>query len=109
VNLGIPSFVFDPARPQLLLYQPVDGRMVLTGVAYTYSHVSETPPDGFAGGSDVWHYHRNLCFTSGLVTVTASKAECPGVFQAQTSWLLHAWIWKQNPRGVFTEYNPRVQ
>jgi hypothetical protein len=108
VNLGIPTFLFDPARPQVLLYKPVGGQLKLAGVAYTYAHVNDTPPDGFAGGSDVWHYHQNLCFTGGVVTIAASKTDCPGVFQQQTSWLLHAWIWIANPRGVFTEYNPRV-
>ena len=107
-NLAIPTFIFDPARPQVLLYKPVGGKMVLAGVAYSSAHVTNTPPEGFAGGSDVWHFHKHLCFTGGLVTVTASKSECPGVFQEETSWLLHAWIWIHNPRGVFTEYNPRV-
>jgi hypothetical protein len=23
-------------------------------------------------------------------------------------WVLHAWIWKWNPSGVFADYNPRV-
>ena len=24
-------------------------------------------------------------------------------------WILHAWVWKHNPDGVFTDYNPRVR
>jgi hypothetical protein len=24
-------------------------------------------------------------------------------------WILHAWIWKDNPSGVFTDYNPKVR
>jgi hypothetical protein len=24
-------------------------------------------------------------------------------------WILHTWIWKDNPAGVFTDYNPRVR
>ena len=23
-------------------------------------------------------------------------------------WVLHAWIWKPNPAGIFTNYNPAV-
>ena len=23
-------------------------------------------------------------------------------------WVLHAWVWKANPSGVFAEYNPLV-
>jgi hypothetical protein len=68
---------------------------------------------GFAGGSDAWHYHSDLCFQrGGSVTIAVDDAACKAVgglvFQKQTAWLLHAWIWKQNPDGVFTEVNPRV-
>ena len=112
VNLKIPNTAFDPARPQILLYQPGPaGKMVLTGVAYQFAHTNNTPPVGFAGGSDVWHYHTNLCFLPGGSVTISNKRGCKlahGYFQAQTAWLLHAWIWKDNPDGVFTEYNPNV-
>ena len=114
VNLRIPNTTFDPARPQILLYEPAaSGGMRLVGVAYQFRHTNETPPAGFAGGSDVWHYHTDLCFQGGgSVTIAASAAQCRAVggvyFQKRTAWLLHAWIWKSNPAGVFTEVNPRV-
>jgi hypothetical protein len=113
-NLSIPNTTFDPARPQILLYQPdAKGGMRLVGVAYQYLHTNDTPPAGFAGGSDVWHYHTNLCFQrGGSVTIAGDEASCRAVgglvFQKQTAWLLHAWIWKANPDGVFTEVNPKV-
>ena len=113
-NLRIPANTFDPAKPQILLYQPdASGDLRLVGVAYQFVHTNDTPPVGFAGGSDVWHYHSNLCFVrGGSVTIAKDDASCKAVgglaFQAQTAWLLHAWIWKANPNGVFTEYNPRV-
>jgi len=113
-NLRIPSNTFDPAKPQILLYEPdAKGRMQLVGVAYQYVHTNDTPPAGFAGGSDVWHYHTDLCFQrGGSVTIAQTDAACKAVgglaFQKQTEWLLHAWIWKTNPTGVFTEVNPRV-
>jgi len=43
------------------------------------------PPEGFTGTGDVWD--RNTGF--GL-------------------WLLHAWVWKNNPDGVFNPTNPLV-
>jgi hypothetical protein len=113
-NLRIPSNTFDPAKPQVLLYQPDSkGNMRLVGVAYEFVHTNDTPPAGFAGGSDVWHYHTDLCFQrGGSVTIAKDDASCKAVgglaFQKQTSWLLHAWIWKANPDGVFTEVNPKV-
>jgi hypothetical protein len=27
---------------------------------------------------------------------------------AETDWMLHAWIWKDNPAGVFTPTNPEI-
>ncbi|HEV8420420.1 MAG TPA: hypothetical protein VGR13_03585 [Actinomycetota bacterium] len=112
-NLGIRQDVFDPTRPQLLLYTPRrSGGYRLAGVGYAFIHDSDIPPAGFAGGEDVWHFHTNLCFLlNGSVTVTPDGAACRsrgGVFQKETAWLLHAWIWKTNPRGVFTETNPTV-
>jgi hypothetical protein len=114
VNLRIPNTTFDPARPQILLYEPAaSGGMRLVGVAYQFRHTNDTPPAGFAGGADVWHYHTDLCFQAGgSVTIAASAAQCTAVggiyFQKRTAWLLHAWIWKKNPAGVFTEVNSRV-
>jgi hypothetical protein len=26
-----------------------------------------------------------------------------------TLWVLHAWVWKDNPTGVFQDFNPRVR
>jgi len=114
VNLRVSNTSFDPAHPQILLYEPgADGSLRLVGVAYQFKHTDEAPPVGFAGGSDVWHYHTNLCFQKGgSVTIASDDAACRAVggiyFQKQTAWLLHAWVWKANPQGVFTEVNPNV-
>jgi hypothetical protein len=111
-NLKLLNKGFDPVHPPILLYQPApSGAMRLVGVAYSVPS-SADPPAGFPGGDDVWHYHTNLCFlASGDVTISPSGAACAargGYFQARTAWLLHAWIWKANPNGVFTEENPLV-
>jgi len=63
VNLKLSDQVFDPAHPQVLLYEPDGtGGYTLVGVSYLSRHTTETPPAGFPGGGDVWHYHQNLCF-----------------------------------------------
>jgi hypothetical protein len=112
-SLSVPTSTFDPTRPKVLLYEPDgSGGYRLAGVAYAIDRVSEVPPEGFAGGSDVWHYHRNLCFIpNGTLTIAFSQGACArlgGLYQAETDWLLHAWIWEPNPRGVFVEINPAV-
>ena len=91
-----------------------DRALVLVGVAYTIAHTGpdDPQPAGFAGNADAWHYHQDLCFLpTGSVTITPSAQPCRargGYFQAKTAWLLHAWIWKTNPDGLFTESNPSV-
>ncbi|HXG95441.1 MAG TPA: hypothetical protein VNN73_24130 [Blastocatellia bacterium] len=47
--------------------------------------VRRAPRKGFTGSEDVWD--RNGDF--GL-------------------WTLHAWVWKENPNGIFAEFSPRV-
>jgi hypothetical protein len=48
--------------------------------------LTATAPEGFTGSSDEWDHNTDF----GL-------------------WLLHAWVWKNNPDGVFNPTNPRVQ
>lgn len=61
----------------------------------------------------MWHFHRDLCFKpDGTVTITVTDGPCQamgGVFLRETGWLLHAWLWKPNPRGLFEEWNPAVR
>jgi hypothetical protein len=112
-RIGLLDRPFDPAEPALLLYMP-DGAngMRLAGVAYDLPRTTDTPPDGFAGGSDVWHFHTSLCFLlNGTVTIAPDEGACSqlsGIFQAETGWLLHAWLFVENPDGVFVEQNPAV-
>jgi hypothetical protein len=114
VDLGISQTTFDPKRPQVLLYEPTGTgeSLRLVGIGYALQTGGDDPPEGFAGGSDVWHFHRNLCFLpNGSVTIAPSAADCQaksGIFQARTAWLLHVWLWTENPNGVFTEVNPQV-
>jgi hypothetical protein len=114
VDLGISQTTFDPRRPQVLLYEPAGTgeSLRLAGIGYALQTGGVDPPEGFAGGSDVWHFHRHLCFLpNGSVTIAPSAGDCQeksGIFQARTAWLLHVWLWTENPNGIFTEVNPQV-
>lgn len=80
--------IFDIRKPEILVYNKnEDGGFVLVAVEYAVPLASlpDGPPEGFTGNTDVWE--RNTDF--GL-------------------WLLHAWIWKNNPDGVFNPTNPLV-
>jgi hypothetical protein len=74
-------------EPELLLYEPENnGRLRLVAVEYiipyTFRARSATPPVLFGE-----QFVRN------------------DVFQL---WALHAWVWKENPSGIFASWNPRV-
>jgi hypothetical protein len=79
--------VFDPKHPELLVYnKTVDGSFKLVAIEYAIPlDKSANAPKGFAGSKDVWDHNTGF----GL-------------------WLLHAWVWKFNPDGVFNPTNPDV-
>ncbi len=88
-HYGNPSLidgVVEEQKPEVLLYEPTRrGELRLVAVEYIVPFTAWTnddPPElnGVA-------FHRNHTF--GL-------------------WVLHAWVWKRNPTGVFQDWNPRV-
>jgi hypothetical protein len=78
---------FEAERPEILVYrEDLGGRMNLVAVEYAIPlKLSSTAPEGFSGGADVW-------FTDER-------------FQL---WTLHAWVFKENPEGMFNPTNRRV-
>ena len=60
-----------------------------------------------------WHRHSNICVLADRSAHTnLSESQCTtqgGHFTAETQWMIHAWIWKDSPTGVFAPTNPTVQ
>lgn len=85
VNVGALDGTVDPLAPEALVYEVIDGKLKLVGVEYIV-------PAGFVDPGDPpelfgEHFHENTAL---------------GV------WVLHAWVWKENPDGVFADFNPDV-
>lgn len=78
---------FEIDKPEILVYapNPSSGRLQLVAVEYAIPNTFPEP-GGFTGSDDVWDNNS----TFGL-------------------WLLHAWVWKYNPNGVFSPMNPDVE
>lgn len=77
---------FDPERPELLVYAPVKGQEVLVAVEYAVPlDLSATAPEGFEGAGDAW-------FADPTFKL----------------WTLHAWVWRNNPDGIFNPTNKEV-
>jgi hypothetical protein len=78
--------VANPTEPEALVYEVDGDHMNLVAVEYIvpYSFVptTATPPRLF--GKSFLHN------------------------DALSLWVLHAWVWRHNPLGTFTNYNPNV-
>jgi len=119
-NPGSPASGFDVEHPDILLYEkdPASpGGYALVGVSYLF--VAEPDNDGqpknppFPKSLASWHRHSDLCVLADRSVKTQLNAEqCQaqgGKFTELTQWMVHAWIWKDSPAGVFSPKNPTVQ
>lgn len=85
-NPALIDGVVQGLKPEILMYEPrPGGDLQLVGVEYVVPFTAWTNPNppSLAGVP----FHPNTAF--GL-------------------WVLHAWIWKQNPSGTLTDWNPNV-
>lgn len=80
---GLLDASFDADHPELLVYTPDSAKLVAVEYAVPIS-LSPKAPEGFPGEADQW------------------------VQFGGTLWTLHAWVWKDNPDGVFNPTNSRV-
>jgi hypothetical protein len=110
---------FDIQKPPILLYvkNPAQSGYSLAGVGYFFD-----APEGLDGqplnppfpkSLALWHRHENICVKPHLDNphgLTESQCtEQGGHFIAKTQWLVHAWIWKDNPAGIFSPENPALR
>jgi hypothetical protein len=79
--------IFDMEKPELLVYSPgSNGGYILTAVEYAVPvELSADAPEGFTGAEDQWVINQDF----GL-------------------WVVHAWVWYDNPDGMFMPTNSRV-
>ena len=84
----------DPTQPELLLYEPqANGRLRLVAVEF---FVVKAVWDG-AG-------------MTGAPTLAGVPFEGPMIHDGLPEhWDLHAWVWRENPNGMFTSFNPKVR
>lgn len=111
---------FSITEPPILLYErdpAAPGGLTLVGVSYLL--VAPSDPDGqpanppFPKALASWHKHNNVCvLPDNSASVDLNASQCTsrgGRFSAETSWMVHAWIWKDSPDGVFSPTNPLVK
>jgi hypothetical protein len=119
VNVREAGSTFDIERPPILLYERDEtGREPLRLVGVSYLLAAPAGPDGqpiatpFPRALAAWHRHKDIClYTDRSVRLNMHAAGCQqqgGRFIAETDWMVHAWIWKDSPAGVFSPINPDV-
>lgn len=109
--------VFDPSKPEGLLFSTVDGERKLVGVWHLLipgigDVKKDAEPAGFAGDLDLWHAHIGLCIVqlSGA-SEGETRESCEdkgGNFIADLRWMMHVWVapeGTENPDGVFAYLN----
>lgn len=88
--------IFDPARPESLVYARAAGRPVLLGAVYEMPDFGRSGP-AIGGPLTPWHAHENICFSlvppalSGLVSPFGG---CPvgSVAIPITPEMIHVWV-----------------
>ncbi|HKS71141.1 MAG TPA: hypothetical protein VJQ45_12005 [Ktedonobacterales bacterium] len=90
----VASGQIDPLRPQALVYEPEKhGHLHLVAVEYIADQKTW----------DATHSMAPMLFGQMFMLTTA-----PNRFGIPAFYSLHAWIWKHNPSGMFSMWNPQV-
>ena len=83
----------DPERPELLVYEPKNGQLHLVAVEYLVLaaawHANNPTPPELLG--QLFHYYGS-----------------PNRYGLDPYYELHVWAWKDNPNGMFADWNPKV-
>lgn len=106
--------IFNPAEPEFLLYIQDEAReweLVGTGFVLPTNLVGETHPDAFVGPLDNWHTHYSLCLGGFGNSGSATREECldqGGSYLPSFGWMIHTYVWVDNPLGVFSMWNSNI-
>lgn len=107
---------FDPAQPEMLLYNGNEPTSELVGLSY--GMLGDEAPEGFTGPNDEWHVHPSLCIVGSMVVGPDSTPEemCEsiggrkGMGFDKPMWMGHLWQvpgW-ESPWGLFSGENPTL-
>jgi hypothetical protein len=82
-----------PDRPEAVIYEIKDGRIRLVGVEYIVI-------------ADAWNAAHSA--PPALLGQQFHYVAGPNRYGALAFYELHVWAWRQNPKGTFVDWNPRV-
>ncbi len=93
---------FDRARPNVLTYLQVEGERILTGVAFAIPVLPGGSPPDFPF-PEAWHYHSGTIDEEALIL--NPHAMDHGDAEEARLAMVHAWVWTENPGGLFEQDN----
>ena len=94
INMGNVGPALDPAKPQVLIYEPVGDKLRLVAAEWFM-------PAQLAGGKAPSVFGQEL---GGPM-----EGHQPVMPAGLHHYDLHVWLWKTNPEGVFSPTNPAVK
>ena len=86
--------VLDPQQPEALIYEKKNGKLRLVGVEFIVLY-------------DVWHAD-NPDVTPVLMGQLFHYNGSPNRYGLPPFYALHVWAFKDNPRGVYVNWHPKV-
>jgi hypothetical protein len=94
--------IFDPERPENLIYAVTDRGPVLLGAMFEMPEIGQRGP-AIGGPLTVWHEHENVCLTlvpPGLSGLQSPFGLCPigSILLPRTPEMLHLWVVPGAPR-----------
>jgi hypothetical protein len=93
INMNLLSPKLDSTKPQVLLYEPVGDKLVLTGAEwFVPTAMSKTPPTILG--------HQLMGPMEGHAPIMPAELH---------HWDLHVWLYKNNPNGMFSPTNSAVK
>lgn len=97
--------VFDPERPETLVYAATDdGRPILLGAMFQMPDLATSGPT-IGGPLTVWHGHEQICFgllPISLTGVLSPFGMCPigSIDVPRTPQMIHVWIVPNAPEAI---------
>ena len=94
INMGNVGPKLDPAKPQVLIYEPDGDKLKLVAAEWflPLEAAGATPPSIF-----------------GKTLQGPMEGHKPLMPEGLHHYDLHVWLWKNNPEGVFSPTNPAVK
>lgn len=93
----------DPTAPSVLAFATIGGERRLIAAAFTVPLAPGERPPTYPAGAGVWHDHADRVDEELLLLAHPASHMAAG--ERPRLAMFHAWMWLENPAGVFAQNN----